>query len=177
MIMELHGAKDYFDCTKAIMATDGTVLPDAIKVAGKLKIEILILGGNNVASLQPNQPKTKTQTQKAPPKGSPTFESIWEQYIMPLEGKTISRPGGKTNTITKVDWAGIERITSNNNRGKIKIEIFRLAINLLIGRGSITRDEINQNYSGRASSGVILILSQVPMFRLQETPLRLVFNL
>jgi HJR/Mrr/RecB family endonuclease len=26
MVMELHGAKDYFDCTKAIIATNGRVL-------------------------------------------------------------------------------------------------------------------------------------------------------
>jgi len=36
--------------------------------------------------------------------------------------------------------------------------------------GVITRDEINQNYIGRASSGVILILSQVPFLKLTERP-------
>jgi restriction system protein len=43
MIMELHGAKDFFDCTKAIIATDGTFLSDALNVAEKLKIGILYL--------------------------------------------------------------------------------------------------------------------------------------
>ena len=37
----------------------------------------------------------------------------------------------------------------------------------------ITRSEINDNYSKRASSGIVLILSQVPMFELVERPLAL----
>jgi len=41
MVMELHGAKDYFDCSKAIIATDGDLLSDAKQVAEKLGIEIL----------------------------------------------------------------------------------------------------------------------------------------
>jgi len=32
MAIELHGAKDSFDCSKAVIATDGTCLPDALKV-------------------------------------------------------------------------------------------------------------------------------------------------
>ena len=43
MVMELHGAKDFFDCTKAVIATDGIFLQDALVVAEKLKIEILYL--------------------------------------------------------------------------------------------------------------------------------------
>jgi restriction system protein len=41
MVMELHGAKDYFDCTKAIIATNGRIIDNALEVANKLKIEIL----------------------------------------------------------------------------------------------------------------------------------------
>ena len=33
MVMELHGAKDYFDCSKGVIATDGALLRDAITVA------------------------------------------------------------------------------------------------------------------------------------------------
>ena len=36
VIMELYGAAAYQDCTRAILATDGDILPDAIKVANKL---------------------------------------------------------------------------------------------------------------------------------------------
>ncbi len=158
MVMELHGAKDYFDCTKAVIATDGTLLADALEVANKLKIEIL-----NIDSSVPLTSKKLLQSDK-------TFDSIWEKYIIPLEGKTLTRDNGETNEIVKVNWSEVERLTSNGNKGKIKVEIFKQAINKLLVDGSITRDYINQNYVGRASSGVILILSQVPFFKLTGKP-------
>jgi len=163
MVMELHGAKDYFDCSKAVIATDGILLADATEVANKLKIEIL-----NLDSSVP-------LTTKKPALNDKTFDSIWEKYIIPLQGKTLTRDNGETNEIVKVNWSEIERLTSNGNKGKIKIEIFKQAINKLLTDGSITRDYINQNYVGRASSGVILILSQVPFFRLTDKPTGLIY--
>lgn len=162
MVMELHGAKDFFDCTKAVIATDGIFLQDALVVAEKLKIEILYL--NEI------QKSTSTSITTAKNKNNKTFEQIWEDYIIPLQGKTLTRKNGETNQIIKADWSGIERKTSNGNNGKIKIEIFKQAINKLLTDGSISRDYINQNYVGRASSGIILVLSQVPFFKLTEKP-------
>lgn len=161
MVMELHGAKDYFDCTKAVIATDGKLLSDASEVAKKLKIEILHIDSSVSPKAKKSVPNTKT------------FESIWEKYIIPLQGKILTRENGETNQILKVNWSEVERLTSNGNTGKIKIEIFKQAINKLLSDGSITRDYINQNYVGRASSGVILILSQVPFFKLTEKPIGL----
>lgn len=158
MVMELHGAKDYFDCTRAILATDGTILSDALEVANKLKIEILYLDGSEATNIK----NVKIDDL--------TFDGIWEKYVMPLQGKTLTRESGETNKIVKVNWSEIERITSNGNKGKIKIEIFKQAVTKLLEDGSISRDYINQNYVGRASSGVILILSQVPFFELVERP-------
>ena len=160
MVMELHGAKDFFDCTKAVIATDGAFLTDALTVAEKLKIEILYI--NN---FQPTKPKTSPKNNT-----DETFEQIWENYIVPLQGKTLTRNNGETNQILKADWSGVERLTSNGNKGKIKIEIFKQAINKLLTDGFITRDYINQNYVGRASSGIILVLSQVPYFKLTDKP-------
>jgi len=161
-VMELHGAKDFFDCTKAVIATDGTFLKDALVVAEKLKIEILYL--NQM------QKSTSTIITTTKNKNDKTFEQIWEDYIIPLQGKILTRNSGETNQIIKADWSEIERKTSNGNNGKIKIEIFKQAVNRLLTDGSITRDYINQNYVGRASSGIILILSQVPFFKLTEKP-------
>ena len=163
-VMELHGAKDYFDCTQAIIATDGTFLTDAIKVAEKLKIEIIYL--DSLAIAKPLIAKTKDKT----------FEDIWLKYIIPLQGKTLTKLNGETNSIVIADWSGIERITSNGKNGKIKIEIFKQAINKLLTTGQITRDEINQNYTGRASSGIILILSQVPFFETIKNPTGLAYK-
>ena len=106
----------------------------------------------------------------------PDFSFDWEvafqgeKYIMPLAGKTLTRDNGKTNRIVNVDWSGIERITSNGKHQKIGIEIFRFTMDRLFTTGRITRDEINQNYAKRASSGIVLILSQAPCFRLVKQP-------
>lgn len=158
MVMELHGAKDYFECTKAVIATDGALLLDAEEVARKLKIEVLYIDSSSLTTIKKSSTHEKT------------FDSIWEKYIIPLQGKTLTRENGEINEILKVNWSEIERLTSNGNKGKIKVEIFRQSINKLLVDGLITRDYINQNYVGRASSGVILILSQVPFFKLTDKP-------
>ncbi|TMB97763.1 MAG: hypothetical protein E6J42_07275 [Chloroflexi bacterium] len=70
-----------------------------------------------------------------------------------------------------VDWAGLKRITSSAKKPQfIKIEIFRLAIERVLRDGAITREEINQHYTGRASSGITLILAQVPLLEVGGRP-------
>ena len=159
-MMKLYGAKAYFDCSKAIIATNGKILEDAIEVANKLDIEIIYLETNlPISKFEVNSKINYTD-----------FATIWEKYILPLEGQTLSRDNEKSNKIVKVDWSGIKRISSKNKPGNINIEIFKEAVNKLLTEGFITRDYINQNYLGRASSGVILILSQVPFFKLTDRP-------
>lgn len=158
-MMELYGAAVYFDCTKAVLATDGEVLTDAKEVAHKLGIDIL--------SIQP-KPENSMPCVSSSERG--VADIVWEKYIMPLTGKTLTHNNGGTNRIVSVDWSGIERITSNGKHQKIGIEIFRFTMDRLFTAGRITRDEINQNYAKRASSGIVLILSQVPCFRLVKQP-------
>ena len=158
MIMELHGAKDYFDCTKAIIATDGRIIDNAIEVAQKLKIDILKI------------PAIQTSNKIKENSKSNQFENIWEKYVVPLEGKTIKRPDGKTNKIEKVDWTGIQRITSNGKLQRIKIEIFKKTINHLLKNGEITRSYINEEYKDRASSGIVLILGNTGIFEITNRP-------
>lgn len=95
---------------------------------------------------------------------------------MPLEGKTIKRPDGKTNKILKVDWSGIQRITSNGKTQKIKIEIFKKTINHLLKNGEITRSFINEEYKDRASSGIVLILGNTGIFKITNRPSGLIIK-
>ena len=161
MVMELHGVKDYFDCTKAVIATNGRIIDNALEVANKLKIDILQI------------PAIKTSRKSKTQRTSGKFETIWEKYVMPLEGKTIKRDNGETNKIVKVDWSGIERITSNGRKQKIKIEIFKKTINHLLKHREITRTFINEEYKDRASSGIVLILSNTGFFELTKRPIGL----
>lgn len=172
MIMELYGAMAYFDCTHAAIVTNGQLLHDAIEVARKLKVEIVILPEgeqNRVSSVRSEASKIESVDTF----GNTNFDMIWEKYIIPLKGKSLCRKNGDTNQIIDVDWAGISRITSKGKESYIKIEIFKWAVHCLFEKGEVTRDEINQNYVGRASSGVILILEQVPFFQMLDHPKRL----
>ena len=150
--MEFYGAKDYFDCDRGILVTNGEIIDNAAEVAQKLGIEILFFNPDSLKINIANQ--------------NLTFDNIWLNYIIPLKGKTIIRSNGKSNTIIEVDWGGIKRLTSNDRKQQIDIEIFRSTINQILKHGSITRQEINQEYSKRASSGIMLILAQVPIFNL-----------
>lgn len=161
-VMELCGAAAYFDCTRAIVATDGRVMPDAMAVATKLGIDIL-----NVPA-QPIAMAVGRDAAHTPSK----FDQLWERYIMPLAGTTLTWADGTSNTIVAVTWAGLERVTSNGRRQLIKIEIFRLAVQRVLAEGAISRTEINAMYPGRASSGVVLILSQIPGFEYEAGELR-----
>lgn len=170
MIMELHGAKDYFDCTKAILVTNGDFMTDALEVANKLKVELL-----NIEAAHIDHHPITTKKEGCSSDAEYTFNSIWEKYILPLKGQTISNAKGtRTNKIIDIDWAKVTRITSTGNKGTIDIEPFKFAINTLLDKGVVTRDCINQNYTGRASSGIVLILSQVPFFKIENNPTRLI---
>jgi restriction system protein len=165
-IMELFGAKEYFDCTAAKIVTDGSLLLDAVQVAEKLNIEIIYLAPIDEAISIKNKFKSEEGD----------FFDVWEKYITPLEGKTLFNSQNKPNKILKVDFSGVQRVTSNGKYSKIGIEIFRESYNYVLKNGEITREYINQNFTGRASSGIILILSQIPFFKLNLNPAKIIFK-
>lgn len=161
-VMELYGATAYFDCTRAALVTDGRVMADAEQVASKLGIDILHLSA---------VPKPSRRSRPTSQDGA-SFDDLWERYVMPLAGTMLVRSSGTSNTIVAVDWAGVERVTSNGRRQRIKIEIFRFAVQRVQLDGRVARAEINAMYPGRASSGVVLILSQIPDFEYADGELR-----
>jgi len=162
IVMELHGAKDYFDCDKAIIATNGKIIPNALEVAQKLKIDILTIPATSV----------ETESGKGANQGR-IFEDFWERYVVPLEGKTLSRQDGTTNKVLRVDWSGVEREPSGNRKQKIRIEIFRKVLRHLYEYGTITRAQIHEEYKDRASSGIVLILSNTPIIERTSRPVGL----
>lgn len=93
---------------------------------------------------------------------------MWEQWVMPLAGLTLTRADGTSNRIVAVDWSGVTRITSGGNRARIPIEPFRWAVERIKKAGSVTRDQINHHYEKRASKGIVLILSRIPLLRVVD---------
>jgi len=175
MVMQLHGAKDYFGCTEAVIVTNGEVADDAKGVAAKLRIRILSLPVESLSPCDPMPPNARLKSAEVG-LAVPTFNEIWERHVMPLEGQTLVRPNGATNILLTVDWSGVKRFTLGERQQFIPIEVFRQAVGRLVERGQVTRKEIDEDYVGRASSGVVLILSQVPFFEYLRRPSRLVLR-
>ncbi len=176
MVMQLHGAKDYFDCTEAVIITDGEVTQSARQVAEKLGIKILSFPVERPLPLSDLRPPIRAPKSAESCRTVPTFDEVWEWYIMPLAGRTLVGPSGNANSLLTVDWSGVTRLTSSDRPQFIRIEVFRQAVARLVERGCVTRDEINEDYAKRASSGVVLILSQVPLFEHLSGPSRLVLR-
>lgn len=173
MILELHGAAACSDCTGAVIATDGRLMADASEAARKLGIRVMLTG--ELASIPSAEPAPQAHDKPRPAlsatAGDLDFDSIWSRSVIPLAGKTLTRPDGSANRIVAVDWSGVTRITSNGRPGFIPIEVFRWALARVLTEGSVTRGAINEQYAGRASSGVVLILAHVPEFTVGGRPL------
>lgn len=126
MVMELYGAAAYAGCNKAVITTNGDVLPDAVEVARKIGVEIRYIDSEPglrpvIDAYKKNDKPTAAPESKKPISGadySAAFREIWDKYVKPLEGKTLLNDKGRKNTILKVDDGGIKRITSTGNVGK-----------------------------------------------------------
>jgi len=169
-IMQLYGAMTYRHCSKAVIATNGTCMVDAIEVANKLGVEILYFDSaldivetnNDVQQVDKECALSNTDNPTVP------FDEMWERYVMPLSGKTIVN-GDLKNKIVSVDWGGLKRESSNKKVSRISIEEFKLAYDLLVSNGSVERTLINQ-HAKRCSSAIVLVLSQVPFIGVQDKP-------
>ena len=152
------------------MVTNGECLPDAIDVAVKLDIEIIYLKENPTQQLKELNSKSMIEKETTA-KRIMAFDEMWETYIMPLKGKTLMN-GNIENKIIDVDWGGIVRITSKGKCSKIEIEDIKMAYNELEKKGTVKRSSINQ-YAKRCSSGITLLLSQVPFIGVKKNPIQL----
>ena len=171
-VMQLYGAMGYRKCAKAVIATDGSCLADAIEVANSLGIDILYLKPS--INIDVKTEVLNKNINNASDTGSiMPFDDMWEQYIMPLSGKTISN-GGLTNTILKVDWGGLQRMSSKGKVGKISIEDFKYAYNQLQLYRQVERTLINQ-HAKYCSSGIVLVLAQVPFIGVHNTPKKMLY--
>lgn len=168
-VMQLYGAMVYRKCNKAVIATDGKCMSDAIEVANQLGVDVLYLDStSSIVKHQCEELNDETELPSTKGKAIVPFEVMWERYIMPLSGKEITHDG-LTNKIVSVDWGGLKRMSSNGNVGKIRIEEFRIAYNMLLANGSVERMLINQ-HANRCSSAIFLVLSQVPFIGVMDKP-------
>jgi hypothetical protein len=92
------------------------------------------------------------------------FEMVWSTYVVPLAGSTVTGRYGLENQIASVDDRGVTRVSRNGLTSRIPIEPFRWAIERVLSGATIERNEINEEFPHRYSSGVMLVLEQIEIF-------------
>lgn len=103
------------------------------------------------------------------------FETIWRNHIMPLAGQTLQSSRGP-NKILAVSDAGVRRTTSSGKVGTIPIKVFRDVVERLLKGEVVSRQDVDDAFPERVSSGVCLVLSQVPFFAYEGRPAALRFH-
>lgn len=152
-VMQLYGAAAYADCSQAMIVTDSQLLPHALEIAEKLEIQVRNVPSDGSAERSVACESTGLR-----------FGHVWRDHIMPMAHTTLTREKGTSNEILDVDWGWLHRRSSGGKRGRIEIEIFRWVIERMLAGERVSREEINDHYPKRASSGIALILSSTPLF-------------
>ena len=94
---------------------------------------------------------------------------IYDECILNLKGKTLTNTQG-TNKIIEVNQDEVKRITINNKVNQIKSQTIKEALRIVIEKKSVTRTEIDDTFLRRNSSGVVLILAEIPFIRSINKP-------
>ena len=152
-VMCLHGAAAYADCDHAMLATDGTLSSEALTVAEKLGIEIRRVpagddpSGGFVSDAHHVVVRQRLGTLRRTARG-PRADPLARQTMQILE----------------VDGSGVRRVTTGGTTQRIAIGTFRWVIDRLLAGEIVTRRDIHDRNARQVSSGVMLILSNVPLF-------------
>lgn len=97
------------------------------------------------------------------------INTIYDKCILNLKGKTLTNTQG-TNKIIEVNQVEVKRITINNKVNRIKSQMIKEALRIVIEKKSVTRTEIYDTFHLRNSSGVVLILAEIPFIRKIDQP-------
>lgn len=89
------------------------------------------------------------------------IDIIYNECILKLKGKTLTNTQG-TNKIIEINQDEVKRITINNKVNRIKSQTIKEALRIVIEKKSVTRTEIDDTFLRRNSSGVVLILAEIP---------------
>lgn len=97
------------------------------------------------------------------------IDIIYDECILNLKGKTLTNTQG-TNKIIEVNQDEVKRITINNKVNRIKSQTIKEALRIVIEKKSVTRTEIYDTFLRRNSSGIVLILAEIPFIRKIDQP-------
>jgi len=164
-VFELRGVSNYFDCHGAIILYNGTITEDAKKVAEKLGIELLFVHLKNLEDkYTPKELFEVSNTNILP------FNDLWDNYIKPLKGKSIQNQMGLINKIKDVTDGYILKVSSNEKNGKVKIDEFKWAYDVICNQGHIYSIDIRDHFKSKNSSFVTLVFDNIDLFEVNYNP-------
>lgn len=97
------------------------------------------------------------------------IDIIYNECILKLKGKTLTNTQG-TNKIIEINQDEVKRITINNKVNRIKSQTIKEALRIVIEKKSVIRKEIYDTFLRRNSSGIVLILAEIPFIRKIDQP-------
>jgi hypothetical protein len=163
--MYLYAGQRLYDCNKSVLITANKIDKEAKTVAEKLGVDYF-----ENYSAQYKTDTLKSGTQRKNKNWNENFLEVWQKHIKPLKGKTIYTATGKENLIIDVTNDYLFRKSSTGNDSKIEYKIFETIYHRLLEVKVITRDEINTEYTKRASAIITIILSHIPNIELTKYP-------
>ena len=84
-VMQLFGAMAYRQCNKAVIATDGTCMTDAIEVANRLGVEILYLNSMGIIVRQHEELENEKELPTTNINDVIAFDEMWKRYMTAVE--------------------------------------------------------------------------------------------
>ena len=152
MMMELYGVMRYFDCQGAMMIYNGQMMPDAVKVAEKLDIQLIYIDQHQLDEACPETDLSETEQ---------TFDTIWND-ISTLAGKTIINSRGTSYQIVCVTDGDITYTNKAGHQMREKADLFRQIVAHICQYGSIQQCQLRGEFGTYASAFISTVFANIP---------------
>lgn len=152
MMMELYGVMRYFECQGAMMIFNGEMMPDAVKVAEKLDIQLVYIDQHQL-----DEPCSEIDL----PETEQTFDIIWSD-IRTLAGQTITNSRGTSYLIINVTDGDITYINNAGHQMREKADLFRQIVGYICRYGSIQQCQLRGEFGTYASAFISTVFANIP---------------
>lgn len=152
MMMELYGVMRYFDCQRAMVIYNGQMMPDAVKVAEKLDIQLVYIDQHQLD--EPCSEIDLSETEQ-------TFDTIWND-ISTLAGKTITNSRGTAYQIVCVTDGDITYTNKSGHQMREKADLFRQIVGYICQYGSIQQCQLRGEFGTYASAFISTVFANIP---------------
>ena len=160
MMMELYGVMHYFDCQGAILIYNGGIMPDAVKVAVKLGIQLIYLDQHLLDQQVSEADADSTED---------VFGKVWDE-VRQLEGRQISNARDTHYTITQVTDGDITYINQNGNLSREKADLFRRILAHICRYGSVQQCQLRGEFGTYASAFIATVFANLPSCEVTPNP-------